>query len=89
VASPDDQQAEANAQWLGMQKGEPVRFEKVEPGDEQILPPPEQRELDDPSPEVEAVDSRPVAALAAVEPIALAVTRAKHIGSPFARKVVP
>jgi hypothetical protein len=26
--------------------GRPVRFEKVEPGDEQILPPREQRELD-------------------------------------------
>ena len=26
--------------------GRPVRYEKVEPGDEQILPPREQRELD-------------------------------------------
>jgi hypothetical protein len=27
-------------------KGQPVRFAKLEPGDEQILPPREQRELD-------------------------------------------
>lgn len=34
---------EAAARWLSERKGEPVRFEKVEPGDEQIL---EQRDLD-------------------------------------------
>ena len=38
VASRDEQRAEAIDQWLAMRKGEPVRFEKVEPGDEQILP---------------------------------------------------
>ena len=43
----DLDQAEALARWLGEQTGSPsVRFEKVEPGDEQILPPREQRELD-------------------------------------------
>ena len=46
MASRDEQRAEAIAHWLGEQKGEPVRFEKVEPGDEQILPEREQRELD-------------------------------------------
>jgi hypothetical protein len=35
------------ARWLKEQNaGQPVRFEKVEPGDEQILPEREQRELD-------------------------------------------
>lgn len=38
--------ADAIAHWLEERKGEPVRFEKVEPGDEQILPEREQRELD-------------------------------------------
>jgi hypothetical protein len=37
---------EAFARWLSEQKGEPVRFEKVEPGDEQVLEDREQRELD-------------------------------------------
>jgi hypothetical protein len=46
-ATPEDfDQAEEIARWLGDEKGEPVRFKKVEPGDEQILPPREQRELD-------------------------------------------
>ena len=34
------------ARWLAEQAGRPVRFEKVEPGDEQILEDREQRELD-------------------------------------------
>jgi heme oxygenase len=35
------------ARWLQEQnEGRPVRWEKVEPGDEQILPPREQREMD-------------------------------------------
>ena len=38
MASRDEQRAEAIAHWLSKQKGEPVRFEKVEPGDEQVLP---------------------------------------------------
>ena len=38
--------ARAVARWLEEQMGRPVRYEKVEPGDEQILPPREQRELD-------------------------------------------
>lgn len=38
---------QAFARWLKEQnEGRPVRYEKVEPGDEQILPPREQRELD-------------------------------------------
>lgn len=38
---------EAFARWIAEQTGRPVpRFEKVEPGDEQILEGPEQRELD-------------------------------------------
>ena len=37
---------EAFARWLSEQAGKPVRFERVEPGDEQILPPREQRDLD-------------------------------------------
>lgn len=44
---PDEELPEAFARWLAEQTGGPVpRFEKVEPGDEQILPPREQRELD-------------------------------------------
>jgi hypothetical protein len=44
---PDFEEApEAIARWLSDQAGRPIRFEKVEPGDEQILPPREQRELD-------------------------------------------
>jgi hypothetical protein len=35
------------ARWLKEQNaGRPVRFEKVKPSDERILPPREQRELD-------------------------------------------
>jgi hypothetical protein len=35
------------ARWLKEQNaGQPVRFEKVKPGDEQILPDREQRDLD-------------------------------------------
>jgi hypothetical protein len=37
---------QAFTRWLEEQIGAPVRVEKVEPGDEQILPDPEQRELD-------------------------------------------
>lgn len=39
--------AEAFARWIAEQTGGPVpRFEKVEPGNEQILPDREQRDLD-------------------------------------------
>ena len=34
------------ADWLEQEAGHPVRDEKVDPGDEQILPPSEQRDLD-------------------------------------------
>jgi hypothetical protein len=34
------------ARWLSERRGEPVRFEQVEPGDEQILEDREQRGLD-------------------------------------------
>ena len=38
---------QAFARWLKEQnEGRPVRYEKVEPGEEQILPDREQRELD-------------------------------------------
>ena len=37
---------EAVARWLSDQAGRPLRFEKVRPGYEQILPRREQRELD-------------------------------------------
>jgi hypothetical protein len=37
---------EAFARWLEEQLGRPVRYEKVQPGDEQILGDREQRELD-------------------------------------------
>ena len=38
---------EVGARWLKEQnEGRPVHFEKVEPGDEQILPEREQRDLD-------------------------------------------
>jgi hypothetical protein len=37
---------ESLALWLSERAGRPIRWEKVEPGDEQILPPREQRELD-------------------------------------------
>lgn len=44
---PDGELPEALAVWLGEQmESEPVRFEKVEPGDEQILPLREQRDVD-------------------------------------------
>jgi hypothetical protein len=44
---PEEEWPEAFARWIAEQTGAPVpRFEKVEPGDEQILPPREQRELD-------------------------------------------
>ena len=43
----DEERAEEIARWLGVRSGRPsIRFERVEPGDEQILPPREQRELD-------------------------------------------
>jgi hypothetical protein len=46
-ATPEDfDQAEEIARWLGDEKGEPVRFKKVELGDEQILEDREQRDLD-------------------------------------------
>lgn len=46
-ATPEDfDQAEEIARWLGDEKGESVRFKKVEPGDEQILEDRAQRELD-------------------------------------------
>ena len=37
---------ESFALWLREQAGRPIRWEKVEPGGEQILPPREQREFD-------------------------------------------
>jgi hypothetical protein len=37
---------QAIARWLSESAGRPIRFEKVEPGNEQVLPPREQRELD-------------------------------------------
>lgn len=44
---PEEEWPAAFARWLGEQTGSsPVRFEKVERGDEQILPDGEQRELD-------------------------------------------
>jgi hypothetical protein len=41
-----EERPEEIARWLAKQAGRPIRFEKVKPGDEQILPPREQRELD-------------------------------------------
>ena len=41
-----DEHGETFARWLGEQTGRPVRFEKVEPGDERILEEWEQRDLD-------------------------------------------
>jgi hypothetical protein len=38
--------SEAIARWLSERAGRPIRSEKVKPGDEQILAPREQRELD-------------------------------------------
>lgn len=47
MASFDERRPGAIARWLKEQNGgRPVRFEKVEPGDEQILEDREQRELD-------------------------------------------
>jgi hypothetical protein len=44
---PEGEWPEAFARWLKEQnEGRPVRFERVEPGDEQVLPEREQRELD-------------------------------------------
>ena len=38
--------ADTIARWLEEQTGALVNFEKVEPGDEQVLPEREQREID-------------------------------------------
>ena len=43
---PNEELPEAVARWLSERKGEPVLFEKVEPGDEQILEDRFQRDLD-------------------------------------------
>jgi hypothetical protein len=44
---PEEEWPEAFARWLGEQmEDSPVRFEKLESGDEQILPDSEQRDLD-------------------------------------------
>jgi hypothetical protein len=44
---PEEEWPEAFALWIAEQTGgAQPKFEKVEPGDEQILPPREQRELD-------------------------------------------
>ena len=44
---PEEEWPEAFARWVVERTGHPVpRFEKVEPGDEQILEDREQRELD-------------------------------------------
>jgi hypothetical protein len=44
---PEEDWPEAFVRWIAERTGGPVpRFKKVEPGDEQILPPREQRELD-------------------------------------------
>ena len=42
----DSERAEAVARWLSERKGEPVRFERVEDGAEEVLEDREQRELD-------------------------------------------
>ena len=34
------------ARWLSERAGRPICFKKVKPSDEQVLPPPDQRELD-------------------------------------------
>jgi hypothetical protein len=45
--TPQEDWPEAFARWIAERTGGLVpRFEKVEPGDEQILPPREQRDLD-------------------------------------------
>jgi hypothetical protein len=41
-----DEQAAEIARWLEREGGAPVTVERVEPGDEQVLPDAEQRELD-------------------------------------------
>jgi hypothetical protein len=41
-----DEQAEQIADWLEQAMGRPVAIERVEPGDERVLPDREQRELD-------------------------------------------
>ena len=46
IVMPTSMGPDEVAHWLSEQKGEPVHFEKVEPGDEQVLEDPEQRELD-------------------------------------------
>jgi len=44
---PEEELAEAFSRWLGAQMERPaVRFEKVEPGREQVLEEPAQRNLD-------------------------------------------
>lgn len=42
----DEERVQEIARWLAEQAGGPVRVEKVEPGDEQILEDREQREDD-------------------------------------------
>jgi hypothetical protein len=42
----ENEHAVALADWLTQRAGTPIRVERVEPGDEQILPDREQRELD-------------------------------------------
>jgi hypothetical protein len=43
---PEEEVPAAFAHWLGEQmERTPLRFQKVEPGDEQVLPPIEQREI--------------------------------------------
>jgi hypothetical protein len=41
-----DEQAAEIARWLEREAGAPIAVERVEPGDEQLLPDREQRELD-------------------------------------------
>jgi len=38
--------AQTIAEWLAQETGRSVQYEKVEPGDERVLPDAEQRELD-------------------------------------------
>jgi hypothetical protein len=42
----DSEKAAEVVDWLSQRTGRPIRFERVEPSDEQILPDQEQRELD-------------------------------------------
>lgn len=47
MSSPGmDEQAEQIAEWLERETGTPVSVERVEAGEEQVLPAREQRELD-------------------------------------------